>query len=249
MSLWRSERRHRRNFPRRRWKIWSPGRSFLPPPISLCRSIIIFNGGATCTARTGAIPLGPDSEITGREKYPVVHIAYADAVAYAQWAGKRLPTEAEWEFAARGGLTGKPFVWGEEFRPHEQWMANIYQGRFPVADAGEDGYVGTTSIEQYPPNSYGLYDMGGNVWEWVSDWYRPDYYARLTAAGGVARNPQGPDSPYDPSEPTERKRVHRGGSFLCTDQYCARYMPGGRGKEAPDTGTNHLGFRLVRDVH
>jgi formylglycine-generating enzyme len=195
-------------------------------------------------------PFGPGSNIKGKDKYPVVHVAYEDALAYATWAGKRLPTEAEWEFAARGGLSGKPFVWGDQFRPNGKWMANTYQGRFPVkcTDKGEDGYVGIAPVAQYPANGYGLFDMAGNVWQWTSDWYRPDYYARLAAVGGVARNPQGPDSPFDPSEPTEKKKVHRGGSFLCTDQYCSRYIVGTRGKGEVSTATNHLGFRCVKDV-
>jgi len=190
-------------------------------------------------------PLGPLSDIQGKEKYPVVHIAYEDAEAYANWAGKRLPTEAEWEFAARGGLAGKPFVWGEQFRPNGKWMANTHQGHFPVQDTGDDGYAGIAPVGQYRPNRYGLYDMAGNVWQWTSDWYRPDYYARLAEAGGVARNPQGPESSYDPTEPRERKRSQRGGSFLCTNQYCSRYMVGARGKGEVSTGTNHLGFRCV----
>ncbi|MGA9965640.1 MAG: formylglycine-generating enzyme family protein, partial [Terriglobales bacterium] len=190
-------------------------------------------------------PLGPDSDIKGKENYPVVQIAYEDAMAYAKWAGKRLPTEAEWEFAARGGLSGKPYVWGEQFRPNGKWMANTHQGTFPVKDTGEDGHIGIAAVAQYPPNGYGLFDMAGNVWQWTSDWYRPDYYQQLAAAGGVARNPQGPDSPFDPAEPTEKKKVHRGGSFLCTDQYCSRYMVGTRGKGEISTGTNHLGFRCV----
>ena len=190
-------------------------------------------------------PLGPDSDIKGKENYPVVQIAYEDALAYAKWAGKRLPTEAEWEYAARGGLSGKPYVWGEEFRPNGKWMANTHQGTFPVKDTGEDGHIGIAAVAQYPPNGYGLFDMAGNVWQWTSDWYRPDYYQQLAAAGGVARNPQGPDSPFDPAEPTEKKKVHRGGSFLCTDQYCSRYMVGTRGKGEISTGTNHLGFRCV----
>jgi sulfatase modifying factor 1 len=191
-------------------------------------------------------PLGPQSDLKGKEHYPVVHVAYEDAAAYAKWAGKRLPTEAEFEFAARGGLTGKPYAWGDEFRPKGKWMANTHQGHFPNKDTGDDGYTGIAPVAQYPPNGYGLYDIAGNVWEWTSDWYRPDYYARLAAAGGVARNPKGPDSSYDPAEPGEKKRVHRGGSFLCTEQYCSRYMVGTRGKGEISTGTNHLGFRLVR---
>lgn len=195
-------------------------------------------------------PFGPESNSKGKDKYPVVHVAYEDALAYATWSGKRLPTEAEWEFAARGGLSGKPFVWGDQFRPNGKWMANTYQGEFPVKgmDKGEDGFVGIAPVAQYPANGYGLFDMAGNVWQWTSDWYRPDYYARLAAVGGVARNPQGPDSPFDPSEPTEKKKVHRGGSFLCTDQYCSRYIVGTRGKGEVSTATNHLGFRCVKDV-
>ena len=191
-------------------------------------------------------PLGPNSSVAGHDRDPVVHVAYDDALAYAAWAGKRLPTEAEWEFAARGGLTGKPFVWGDDFRPDHRWMANTFQGSFPMTDTGEDGFVGLTAVASFPPNGYGLYDMAGNVWEWVSDWYRPDYYAQLVAAGGVARNPSGPASSFDPDEPRVPKHVMRGGSFLCTDQYCSRYMVGTRGKGEPSTGTNHLGFRLVR---
>ena len=190
-------------------------------------------------------PLGPQSDIKGKENYPVVQIAYPDAEAYAKWAGKRLPTEAEFEFAARGGLSGKTYVWGDEFRPGGKWMANTWQGKFPVKDAGEDGYAGIAPVKSFPPNGYGLHDMAGNVWEWCSDWYRPDYYKMLADKGGVANNPQGPDSPFDPSEPNEKKRVHRGGSFLCNEQYCSRYIVGTRGKGEINTGTNHLGFRCV----
>ena len=192
-------------------------------------------------------PTGPDSDIKGKGNYPVVQIAYADAVAYAKWAGKRLPTEAEWEFAARGGMTGKTFAWGDELKPGGKWMANIYEGQFPVKDTGEDGFAGLAPVAQFPPNGYGLYDMAGNVWQWCSDWYRPDYYARLKLAGEVVvRNPQGPGSSYNPGD-DQPQRVHRGGSFLCTDQYCTRYMMGTRGKGDIDTGSNHVGFRCVKD--
>jgi sulfatase modifying factor 1 len=191
-------------------------------------------------------PEGPESNLKGRAKHPVVQVAYPDALAYAKWAGKRLPTEAEWEFAARGGLAGKLFPWGNQFRPRGKWMANTFQGEFPTKNTADDGHRGVAAVAQYPPNGYGLYDMAGNVWQWTSDWYRPDYYARLTLAAAVARNPQGPDTPYDPAEPTEKKKVHRGGSFLCTDQYCSRYVVGTRGKGEISTGTNHLGFRCVK---
>jgi formylglycine-generating enzyme len=191
-------------------------------------------------------PTGPDSDLKGRGNYPVVQIAYADAVAYAKWAGKRLPTEAEWEFAARGGLTGKAFFWGDELKPGGKWMANIYEGQFPVKDTGADGFAGIAPVAQFPPNGYGLYDMAGNVWQWCSDWYRPDYYATLKLTGAVIRNPQGPSSSYDPGD-DQPQRVHRGGSFLCTDQYCTRYMMGTRGKGDVDTGSNHVGFRCVKD--
>jgi formylglycine-generating enzyme len=195
-------------------------------------------------------PEGPDSGLKGREDHPVVDIAWDDAVAYANWSHKRLPTEAEWEYAARGGLDRKPYVWGDQFKPGEKFMANYFQGHFPDDNTGEDGFPGTSPVGSFPPNGYGLYDMAGNVWQWCSDWYRPDYYALLSAASKNApsANPTGPDSAYDPDEPQVAKRVMKGGSYLCTDQYCGRFMPGSRGKGDPDTPLNHVGFRCVASL-
>ena len=193
-------------------------------------------------------PLGPKSNLRGKAKYPVVQIAYVDAAAYAKWRGKRLPTEAEWEFAARGGLTGKPYAWGDELHPQGKWMVNTHQGNFPNHDGADDGYAGIAPVAQFPANGYGLYDITGNVWQWTNDWYRADYYAQLASQGKTAHNPQGPDRPLDPEEPGVLKRVQRGGSFLCTEQYCSRYIVGTRGKGEINSATNHIGFRCVRDV-
>jgi formylglycine-generating enzyme required for sulfatase activity len=191
-------------------------------------------------------PEGPQSNIDGRGDYPVVHVAFEDAEAFARWAGKRLPTEAEWEFAARGGSAGLPYSWGNELKPGGKWMANVWQGLFPTEGTAEDGYAGIAPSGRFPANPYGLHDMAGNVWEWCADWYRPDTYAELAEAGGVAKNPRGPASSFDPVEPGQPKRVQRGGSFLCTEQYCTRYMIGTRGKGEISSGSNHLGFRCVK---
>ncbi|NDC54066.1 MAG: formylglycine-generating enzyme family protein [Planctomycetia bacterium] len=192
-------------------------------------------------------PTGPDSSLEGRDRDPVVHVAYEDAEAFARWAGKRLPTEAEWEFAARGGLTGGVYPWGDEFRPGGRWMANTWQGRFPDHNTAADGYAGLAPVGTYPPNAYGLFDMSGNVWEWCADWYRPDSYAQVAASGAIADDPRGPGSSLDPREPGQAKRVQRGGSYLCSEAYCARYIVGTRGKGEISSATNHIGFRCVKD--
>lgn len=191
-------------------------------------------------------PEGPGSSVKDRADHPVVHLAFEDVAAYAKWAGKRLPTEAEFEFAARGGLDRQKYPWGNELHPGHKPAANIWQGRFPERDRGEDGYAGTSPVTAFPPNGFGLYDMGGNVWQWCADWYRPDTYASRPQSGAVTNNPQGPAESYDPNEPGAKKRVVRGGSYLCTDQYCARYIVGSRGKAEISSGTSNLGFRLVR---
>ncbi len=193
-------------------------------------------------------PQGPKSDIKGRENHPVVHIAWLDAVEYAKWAGKRLPTEAEFEFGARGGLDRNKFAWGNELKPGGKWVANIWQGKFPNADSGEDGYKSVTSpVTAFPPNDFGLYDVGGNIWQWCADWYRPDYFEK-TASSTAVKNPQGPSDSYDPQEPGIPKRVQKSGSLMCSDQYCARYHVGSRGKGAIDSGASHIGFRCVKSA-
>jgi formylglycine-generating enzyme len=191
-------------------------------------------------------PEGPNSNLVGRLHYPVVQIAYDDALAYANWAHKRLPTEAEFEYAARGGLDRKPFSWGSELKPGGKCQANLWQGRFPSTNTKEDGFVFTSPVGSFPANGYGLCDMTGNVWEWCADWYRTDYYQKF-ADGKVVTNPQGPSDSMDAREPDVPKRVQRGGSFLCCDQYCARYLVGARGKGEPSSGCSNVGFRCAKD--
>lgn len=189
-------------------------------------------------------PEGPDSSIEGKADYPVTQLAYQDAEAYAKWVGKRLPTEAEWEYAAKGGKhTDEMYYWGNEKKENGKWLANIYQGDFPAHNTKEDGFEATAPVKSFPANAYGLYDMEGNVWEWCSDFYRPDYYAN-----SPKMNPKGPADAHDPQEPGLVKRVQRGGSFLCNDQYCERYKAGSRGKGEVNSPTNNVGFRCVKDV-
>lgn len=195
-------------------------------------------------------PEGPGSTIEGRENHPVVHIAYEDAQAYCRWAGKRLPTETEWEFAARGGLDGKVNTWGDA--PIDSTRANTWQGQFPHNNTLQDGYAAAAPAKSFPANGYGLYDMAGNVWEWCSDLYRRDTYAlraREIGPADVAVNPTGPADSFDSRNPYEPEvRVMRGGSFLCHDSYCASYRPSARMASSPDTGLSHTGFRCVADA-
>jgi len=189
-------------------------------------------------------PEGPSSNLNGREQHPVVHVSWDDAAAYAKWAGKRLPTEAQWEFAARGGLEAKDYTWGDEPPSTTRILANIWQGEFPNRNSREDGFVRTAPVKSFPPNGYGLYDMAGNVWEWCSDWYDASLYSRR-AEQGVIVNPTGPAKSYDPHQAYQPLRVERGGSFMCHESYCLRYRPGARHGGAPDTGTSNVGFRCV----
>lgn len=185
-------------------------------------------------------PEGPESSLEGRWDHPVVHVSYDDAVAYCRWKGRRLPTEAEWEYAARGGRDGAEYPWGNELRPEEQWRHNIWQGEFPLQNSADDGFLHTSPVKAFPPNNYGLYDMTGNVWEWCYDWYQPDYYRQSPDV-----NPVGPTRGFDPLEPTIPKRVQRGGSFMCSDNYCIGYRVAARMKGDPQSGSFHAGFRTV----
>lgn len=180
-------------------------------------------------------PEGPNSDVSNRSNHPVVHISHHDAQAYAAWAGRRLPTEAEWEYAARGGLSGARFVWGDELMPGGRHRCNIWQGEFPTRNTEDDGWLTTAPVKTFPPNGYGLHQMAGNVWEWCADWFAADYYQR-----SPRQDPTGPDD--------GEARVMRGGSFLCHDSYCHRYRVAARSSNTPDSSAANIGFRCASDV-
>ena len=214
-----------------------------------------FNWWTWTTGASWRHPQGPASSIDGRDDHPVVHIAHEDALAYCAWAGKRLPTEAEWEYAARGGLDGKVNAWGDESvdpGAGKPWRCNIWQGEFPRRNVAFDGFVRSAPVRTYPPNGFGLFDTAGNVWEWCADRYADNAYAervRGLAPGAAVNDPKGPSKSRDPRNPhAPESRVHRGGSFLCNDSYCASYRPSARMAAPPDTALEHLGFRCVKDA-
>ena len=246
--------------------VWEELRKQLPPGTPKPDDSVLVAGSMVFTPSLGPVdvremrnfwrwtpganwrhPEGPGSDLKGRENHPVVHVSWEDAAAYAKWAGKRLPTEAEWEFAARGGLEKKRFAWGDELKPNGKLMANIWEGEFPFKNTAEDGFARTSPVKSFPANGYGLYDMVGNVWQWCSDWYRPDTFARR-AGEALCANPTGPLKSWSPNHPYQEEHVTKGGSFLCHVSYCESYRPSARRGTPSDTGMSHIGFRCVKSA-
>ncbi|TWT89815.1 Serine/threonine-protein kinase pkn1 [Pseudobythopirellula maris] len=222
-----------------------PGSLVFTPPEG---AVPLNNMAAWWTWTTGATwrtPEGPGSSIENRMDHPVVQVSWDDAAAYAKWAGKRLPTEAQWEYASRGGSEGTRFYWGDEFRPEGRYMINTFTGKFPYNNTEEDGFAAVAPVDAFPPNGYGLYDMAGNTWEWTADLYRFDRHTRL-AKQGVVSNPTSPDRTFDPTDPRCVRRVIKGGSYLCHVDYCESYRPTARRGTPTDTGSTHVGFRCVK---
>ena len=227
-------------FPELQEEERKPGSMVFQPPEAGLQQVAYMSWWHWVRGANWQHPFGEDSDIQGKENYPVVHISYEDAVAYAQWAGKQLPTEAQWEYAARGGLKEKDYTWGDEYSAQK---ANTWQGMFPFFNTKKDGYLGIAPIGIFPPNDYGLYDMAGNVWEWTQDWFQVERNGMTHQ-----KNPTGPNQGYDPKKPMD-KLVHviKGGSYLCAPNYCSRYRPAARESQPFDTGTTHIGFRLVKN--
>ncbi len=220
-----------------------PGSLVFKPPEEGAKQVAYLSWWYWVPGANWQHPFGPDSDIKGKENYPVVHIAYEDAIAYAKWAGKSLPTEAQWEYAARGGLDGKIYAWGDQY---SEKKANTWQGIFPFFNTKADGYIGTAPVGSFAANGYGLYDITGNVWEWTSDWFSIGHDSQAHST-----NPTGPsqDKSFDPKKPQDGAlHVVKGGSYLCAKNYCSRYRPAARESQAPDTGTTHIGFRLVKSI-